>query len=123
VSGFLRCEFPAISCEALVKPEVNFNVDLNRHRLPIQQFGCRAGHAAIGSASSSHGLGIVEGGSLAGKESANVLSRLFSRRQGLGLRRMAWRRTVSASSDEMVTTAVYTQKPCLGGTCSERRIK
>src|SRR5579872_188670 len=35
--------------------------------------------AAIGSASSSHGLGIVEGGSLAGKESANVVSIFRSR--------------------------------------------
>ena len=61
-------------------------------------------HAAIGSASSSHGLGIVEGGSLAGNESASVLSILRSRRQGLGFRRMACRRLVSASSGEVITT-------------------
>lgn len=61
--------------------------------------------AAIGSASSSHGLGMDEGGSLAGKESANVLSMLCSRLQGLGFRRRAWRRVVSACSGEMVTAA------------------
>ena len=60
-------------------------------------------HAAIGSASSSHILGIVQGGSLAGKESASVLSMLRSRLQGLGFRRMACRRLVSASSGEMIT--------------------
>src|SRR6185437_11237946 len=61
-------------------------------------------HAAIGSASSSHGLGIVEGGSLAGNESASALSILRSRRQDLGFRRMACRRLVSASSGEVITT-------------------
>jgi len=65
-------------------------------------------HAAIGSVSSSQGLGIVEGGSLAGKESASVLSILRSRLQGLGFRGMAWRRLVSSSSGEMITAPVYT---------------
>jgi hypothetical protein len=47
---------------------------------------------------------MLDGGSLAGKESANVLSMLRSRLQGLGLRRIAWQPSgFSSSSGEMAT--------------------
>lgn len=56
-------------------------LDLDRFRLLLFRFHLifvlRLPHAAL--ASSSSGSGIVEGGSLVGKESANVLSSDFSR--------------------------------------------